>query len=200
MIAPIVQAASDGGGDGLEVVLPLVGSFLVFFGGLVTLWVNGYRTDRNRRRVLYSGGWAAVQAYKEMAFAIRRRNVDDRAGERVRISEAMREIQKELAYYEAMIGRERVSNLIYTVTGRDFRGAVGDAYSSLVAETRKVAGGIIKRSWDEEPVTSDREMHAPEIARALQELRPVEEAFLDAVDTDVGGRRRNAGEDVPRPG
>jgi hypothetical protein len=104
VIAPIAQAASDGGGDGLEVVLPLVGSFLVFLGGLVTLWVNGYRTSRNRRRNRYSGGWAAVQAYKEMAFAVRRRNVDDRSEERVRISEAMREIQKELAYYEAMIG------------------------------------------------------------------------------------------------
>lgn len=189
MIALIVQAASDGGGEGLKVVLPLIGSAVVLLGVLITLYVNGCRAERTRRRDLYSAGWAAAQAYKEMAFAIRRRNRDDRAAERVRLSDAMSEIQKELAYYEAMIGRERVSETVFLVTNRDLRGAVGDAYSKLVAETRKVAGGIIKRSWDEEPISSDTEMHAPSIAEELKALKPAEDGFLDAVNADVGGRR-----------
>lgn len=62
-------------------------------------------------RALYADGWAAVQAYKEMAFAIRRRNVDDRAAERVRLSETLREVQRDLAYHEALIGRERSSRV-----------------------------------------------------------------------------------------
>lgn len=43
------------------------------------------------------------------------------------------------------------------------------------------SGGIIKRSWDESPINSDSEMHAPEIAAELQALRPSEDAYLDAV-------------------
>jgi hypothetical protein len=189
LIALIVQTASDGGGEGLKVVLPLIGSAIALFGVLITLYVNGRRAERTRRRDLYSAGWAAVQAYKEMAFAIRRRNREDRAAERVRLSEAMSEIQKDLAYHEAMIGRERVSETVFLVTGQDLSGAVGDAYSKLVAETRKVAGGIIKRSWDEAPISSDSEMHAPSIAEELRALKPVEDEFLDAVNADVGGRR-----------
>jgi len=183
------QVAADGGGEGLKVVAPLIASAIALFGVVITLFVNGWRTDRNRRRDLYSAGWAAVQAYKEMAFAIRRRSIEDLAGERVRLSDAMGEIQKEIAYFEAMIGRERVSDFRFTATGRDLRGAVADAYLKLVAETRKIAGGIIKRSWDEEPINKDSEMHAPNIADELQALKPVEAAFLDAVNRDVGGRR-----------
>jgi hypothetical protein len=193
LLTAIAQAASDGGGEGLKVVLPLIGSAIALVGVLLTLFVNGRRTERTRRRDLYSKGWAAVQAYKEFAFAVRRRNADDRAGERVRISTAMGEVQKELAYYEAMIGRERVSEFVATVTGRDHRGVVADAYLTLVAETRKVAGGIIKRSWDEDPISADSEMHAPEIAKELAALEPFEAAFLDTVSDDVGGRRPEIG-------
>jgi len=60
---------------------------------MITLIVHGRRAERERLRELYAGGWAAVQAYKEMASAIRRRNTDAPAAERVRVSEAMREIQ-----------------------------------------------------------------------------------------------------------
>lgn len=189
MISAVALAASDGGGEGLKVVLPLIGSAIALVGVLITLYVNGRRTERTRRRDLYSEGWAAVQAYKEFAFAVRRRNADDRAGERVRISTAMGKVQKELAYREAMIGRERVSDFVFTVTGKDRPGVAADAFMKLVAETRKVAGGIIKRSWDEEPISQDNEMHAPGIAGELQTLEPVETAFLDAVNDDVGGRK-----------
>ena len=188
MLTLVAHAAGDTGGEGLKVVIPLIASAVALFGVVLTLVVNGLRADRNRRRDLYSAGWAVVQAYRELAFAIRRRNVEDRAAERVRLSDAMGAIQKELSYYEAMIGREGVSEFVFTVTGRDHRGAVAAAYLKLVAETRKIAGGIVRRSWNEEPISQDREMHAPDIATELQALQPVEGAFLDAVNRDVGGR------------
>ncbi len=141
---------------------------MAFVGVLLTLWVNGRQARRERLRELYAGGWAAVQDYKEFAFAVRRRNLDDRAGERVRISEAMREVQRNLAFHEALIGRERP-------------GRVAAEYRILVAKTREIAGAIIKRSWDDEPISSDKEMHAPQIAGELQALEQFEDGYMSAV-------------------
>jgi hypothetical protein len=133
---------------------------------------------RERLRELYAGGWAAIQAYKEMAFAVRRRDIDDRARERVRLSEAMREIQKDLAFHEALIGRER-------------SGRIAAEYRALVGKTREIAGGIIRRSWNEEPITADSEMHAPHIAKELGALRSFEDGYMDAVAEALGGWRRS---------
>ncbi|HWH05152.1 MAG TPA: hypothetical protein VNT23_01790 [Gaiellaceae bacterium] len=108
-----------------------------------------------------------------MAFAIRRRNIDDRPGERVRLSEAMREIQKDISYYEALIGRER-------------SGGVAVEYRGLVAKTREIAGGIIRRSWNEEPITSDSQIHSPEIAAELGALKAFEDGYMNAVADELG--------------
>jgi hypothetical protein len=140
---------------------------------MITLVVNGRRADRERLRELYAGGWAAVQAYKEMAFAVRRRNIDERAAERVRVSEAMREIQKDLAFHEALIGHER-------------SGKIAAEYRILVAKTREIAGGIIKRSWNEDPVACDNEMHSPAIAAELAALKPSEDGYLSAIADRLG--------------
>jgi hypothetical protein len=172
-------AAADESGEGLKVIIPLVAAAIALFGVLVTLIVNGYRANRERRRGLFAEGWAAVQSYKEMAFAVRRRSSADPAGERVRISEALRAIQRDISFHEAMIGRDPADG-------------VASAYLELVRKTREIAGGIIKRSWDAPPIDSDREMHAPEIATELQGLRPFEDAYLDkvAVAMKVWPRRR----------
>lgn len=162
----LAAATSGEGGEGLKVVVPLVAAAVALLGVLLTLIVNGYRANRERRRELFAGGWAAVQSYKEMAFAIRRRSSVDPAGERVRLSDALREIQHDISFHEAMIGRDPSDEVAAT-------------YSELVKKTRAVAGGIIKRSWDEPPISADNEMHAPEIATELQALRPYEDAYLD---------------------
>jgi len=169
-----VAATSNSGGEGLEVVIPLIAAAIALLGVLFTLIVNGYRSNRARRRELFAHGWATVQSYKEMAFAIRRRSAADPAGERVRLSEALREIQHDVSFHEAMIGRDPADD-------------VASAYLELVKKMREIAGGIIKRSWDEPPITSDREIHAPEIAAELQALRPFEERFLDAFASAMKG-------------
>jgi hypothetical protein len=163
-----VAASAGDSGESLKVVIPLIAATIALFGVLVTLVVNGYRANRERRRELFAGGWAAVQSYKEMAFAVRRRSAADPAGERVRISEALRETQHDISFHEAMIGRDPANG-------------VASAYLELVQKTREIAGGIIKRSWDEPPIDVDAEMHAPEIAAELQALRPFEGAYLDRV-------------------
>ena len=145
---------------------------LGFIGVIVTLAVNGRRAERARRRELYANGWAAVQAYKEFAFAVRRRNIDDRGAERVRLSDQLSLVQRDLAYYETLIGRER---------SRDAAGAYGE----LVSNTRRIAGGIIRRSWNEEPIAADREMHSPAIAEELQALNPWERTYMDSVSSAI---------------
>ena len=67
--------------------------------GLVTLWVAGIRAERARRRELYADALAGTMAYREFPYAIRRRRAEDpdRSGERVRISEAVREVQHDLS-------------------------------------------------------------------------------------------------------
>jgi hypothetical protein len=172
VLTAAAQAANSG--DDWKVIAALVAAALAFLAHMIVLLVNGRRARQDRLRELYAGGWAAVQAYKEMAFAIRRRSIDDRPGERVRLSEAMREIQKDLAYYEALIGRER-------------SGRAAAEYRNLVAKTREIAGGIIKRSWNEEPITSDSEIHSPEIASQLDSLKAFEDGYMDAVADEVGG-------------
>jgi hypothetical protein len=164
----VAAATSSDSGDDWKIIAPLVAATIAFLGVMITLRVNGLLAQRERLRELYADGWAAVQAYKEMAFAVRRRRVDDRPGERVRLSEALRDIQKDLSYHEALIGRER-------------SGRAAAEYRNLVAKTREIAGGIIKRSWDEEPITSDNEMHSPEIASELQALKPFEDGYMNAV-------------------
>jgi hypothetical protein len=161
-------AAAGESGEGLKVVIPLVAAAIALVGVLVTLIVNGYRDNRERRRELFAGGWAAARSYKEMAFAVRRRSSADPAGERVRISEALREIQRDVSFQEAMIGRDPADE-------------VASAYLELVRKTREIAGEIIKRSWDAPPIDADSEMHAPEIATELQALRPFEDTYLDKV-------------------
>ena len=94
----------------------------------------------------------------------------------MRLSEAMREIQKDISYYEALIGRER-------------SGRVAAAYRGLVATTREIAGGIIRRSWNEEPITSDAQMHSPEIAQELGALKRFEDGYMDAVAHELGVQR-----------
>jgi hypothetical protein len=175
MLTAVAWTAADGG-DSWKVVVPLIVAGIAFGGVMIKLWWDARSARRDRLRELYAGGWAVVQSYKEMAFAIRRRNIDDRPGERVRLSEAMREIQKNLSYYEALIGRER-------------SGRVATEYRNLVAKTREIAGGIIRRSWNEEPITVDVEMHAPEIAEELQALKPFEDGYMDAIADDLDVRR-----------
>jgi hypothetical protein len=175
MLTAVVRTAAEDG-DSWKVVVPLIAAAIAFASVMIKLWWDARNARRDRLRELYASGWAVVQSYKEMAFAIRRRNIDDRPGERVRLSEAMREIQKKLSYHEALIGRER-------------SGRVATEYRNLVAKTREIAGGVIRRSWNEEPITVDAEMHAPEIAEELQALKPFEDGYMDAVADDLGVRR-----------
>lgn len=137
-----------------------------------TIWVNGYRADRVRRRELYAEAWSAIVRYKEFAFAVRRRDSERAGAERVRLTSAMSEVQANIAKYQALLTNERSKH-------------VAKSFDEVVASTRRVAGGIVRDSWNEPPITNDSEVHAPEIADALRELEPNERAFLASAANDL---------------
>lgn len=166
LIAAAQQAA--GGAADWKFVVGLITALVA----ILTLWINGRRAERERRRELYAGSWAAVQAYKEFAFAVRRRRYDEPEEERVRLSEAMRDVQKDLSYYEALIGRER-------------SGRVAAEYRNLVGKTREVAGGAVRDAWNSVPITTDKQMNMPDVAEKLQPIKEFEDAYLQAMEDDL---------------
>jgi len=115
---------------------------------VVTLWISGVRHERARRREQYGKALAATMAYREFPYAIvRRRHEDDyRSEERVRLSEALREVQSDISLYQALLRVERSKEALR-------------AYNTLVGRTRDIAGGYMKDAWGGDPVASDDEMN-----------------------------------------
>jgi hypothetical protein len=108
-----------------------------------------------------------VVKYKEMPYAIRRRDGEQPAAERVRLSEIVREIQADLSYHQSWIRSESV--------------AVAAAYDALVAETRSVAGLAMREAWLAEPITNDGQMNIGPQLVDVRSLKSFEEAYAATV-------------------
>jgi hypothetical protein len=125
-----------------------------------TLWVNGSRDERRRRRANHARAIQAVVAYAEMPYRIRRRRHEPEhaSSERARLSDAFSEIQADLANSEAVLR-----------TDPDTR--VRAAYSQLVAVLRATAGKLAADAWTTAPVDSDQKMGMPDVFDALEPVR-----------------------------
>ncbi|MGH2965131.1 MAG: hypothetical protein ACRDMH_07095 [Solirubrobacterales bacterium] len=139
---------------------------------LLTLWVNGVRKERSRRQQLYADALAAVAAYREFPYVIRRRRApapghEEIAGEeRVRISEALRQVQRDITSFSAWMKAEPTTD-------------VSVKYDELVSETRRVAGGYMHEAWKADPLDNDAGMNIPGVD--YSSLAQYETAYLDAV-------------------
>jgi hypothetical protein len=144
---------------------------------LFTLWIATLRAQRERRRELYAQAFAAVVAYREFPYVIRRRRHEEahRSEERVRISESLRDVQRDLAFYEAMLENEPSQK-------------AAEAYTAVVAETRRVAGGYMQEEWQREPITIDPEMHMGN-AFDYSCIKDTDAAYLAAAKKAVAWRR-----------
>jgi hypothetical protein len=149
----------------IKVSLP-VAAVIAAAASLLTLWVTGIRADRARRRELYAKALEAALAYREFPYVIHRRNHADLAAERVRISEALREVQRDLALCESMLRMERHTKVYVE-------------YKNLIAKTRIVAGGYMRTEWNAAPITSDGEVNVPG-GFDYGELAEQDQAFTDA--------------------
>jgi len=153
----------------------LIGAGTATVVNLLGILAIGFRQDRQRCRELYADALEATLAYREFAYAVPRRRFDARPEERVRISEAMREVQRDLARAESLMRIERAEG-------------VSSAYSQLVAGTRRVAGGYIREAWRAEPITEDHEMNVPG-GLDFTEIEECERAYLAAVGRDLAWYR-----------
>lgn len=148
------------------VIVGVVAAIVAMLG----VWINGLRQERHRRRELYADALEATYAYREFAYVVRRRRIDVPGEERVRISESLREIQRDLAKYEALMKIERCTK-------------VAVAYRHLVEKTREVAGGYMRASWNGDGAAEDKQMNIADID--FTPLKDYEDAYLDAVAQDL---------------
>jgi len=133
---------------------------------LIVTWRQHRREARSARQDVFSAGYAAYAAYREMPYVVRRRGASDPESERRRCSELMREVQERISYHLAWT----------TLYSRD----VGDAYGQLVADLRRVAGRAVSTEWTRSAIANDAQMNAPDID--LSALDSPAEQYLLAVD------------------
>lgn len=132
-------------------------------------WWSARQKRRAEEATLLADAYAAVLAYREFAFSVRRRDANKPEEERVRLSEQMKQVQERLDHH---LGWMQASLRTRTVAGE---------YTALVGETRKTVGKAIRDAWNEPAVATDADMNMPHIASDLVPLQPATEAFLVAV-------------------
>lgn len=152
-------------GDAVRDYGPVIG----LVGVALTLWINGARAERGRRRENHARAVEAVVAYQEMPYAIRRRRhePDERSGERVRLSTAFSDVQAELASCEALMRAD---------TDADIRAG----FARLVAALKEHAGIAAKEAWGRPPITEDSEMSLGDVHIALEPVRAEQQRFEEA--------------------
>lgn len=148
-----------------------VAAALIAAAGIVFgLWINGLRSERSRRREFYANALAACRAYREFPYVIKRRRDDVAGEERVRISEALRAIQRDLGYFGALMSIERALE-------------VAVRYRVLVDKTRDIAGAYMAAAWGEPAASDDKAMNVSDVDYTL--LERFERDYLTAVEQDL---------------
>ena len=144
----------------LTIDAPVVGAVVAFVGVVIGLWINGDRAERQRRRDLHARALAAVLAYGEMPFMVRRRRREEAeaSAERVRLSDALSSIKAEMTTCQVLLGADG-----------DRR--VADGYDQLVSIARATAGQDANHAWNDRSVQSDSEMNMAEHSRNLEPFR-----------------------------
>jgi len=138
----------------------IVGAAIGLAGILIGLWINGDRTERQRRRDLHARALGAVHAYAEMPFMIRRRRHEEehQSDERVRLSELFSEIQAELSTCQVLLAADG-----------DQRIARG--YDQLVQIARETAGQEAHRAWKQPAIRADADMNMGPLFERLEPIR-----------------------------
>ncbi|MFD8814010.1 hypothetical protein ACFV23_21560 [Streptomyces sp. NPDC059627] len=155
----------------------LSGAFLAaMLTATINIWLARRKSreeELNRLRTAFAEAFAAHSACKEMPYAIRRRRSDAPAEERVRLSEALRDIQAHVSYHLAWTKIESQS--------------VGAAYAELIQELRRTAGAAMHDAWEAPPIETDIGVNIPPTVIDLSALQPLETAYIDAVRTHLRG-------------
>lgn len=159
--------ASDGTSSWLDATL--VVAYMGLFGTLLTIAVNGYKARTARKRDQFAEALSVVLEYWEFPYVVRRRRHDQPEAERIRISEAMRDVQKRLAFHQAWIRTEsrRVSKV----------------FDELVVQTRVVIGGQICEAWETAPINDDSQMNISDVS--FDGLSDTRDRYLKSVEDEL---------------
>lgn len=159
---------------------PAGGAAIGLAGILIGLWINGDRTERQRRRELHTRALNAVLAYGEMPFMIRRRRFEDgeRSAERVRLSTQFSGVKAEISTCQVLLAADGDQQ-------------IAAAYNTLVESARQTAGGEATKAWKDPPITTDPEMNMPELFDRLEPFRAgLKEFEADLARATLPRRRR----------
>ena len=152
-------------------VAPTIVISIVALGvSLATFFMAGRRARLDRQRQVFADALDAVMTYREYPFIVFRRNADDAAKERQRISADLSELQAKL---NGLKGRLRVEDAF-----------VGKKYGELVAATKRIAGPMITEAWNRDPAPADKEVHNP--GWDFSPLDSYDNAYLRAVADHLG--------------
>jgi len=151
--------------SGSEIALTIVVAALSGAGGsLLTLVYNSAQERRDQHREHFSRALQTVSQYEEFPYVVRRRRASDPEDERIRISTELRAVQAELSYHCTWLMTESPQ--------------VGAAYGALVAELRRLVGGLIHDAWLSQPVGDDAGMNIADIGPEIAKLRPLKDQYL----------------------
>lgn len=168
--APTLAAAKATSSSSAWIAPTIVLSILALVVSVATFFVAGRRARLDRQRQVFSDAFAAVMAYREYPFIVRRRNPDEVSKERQRISADLSELQAKLNGFKAML---RVEDPY-----------VGQRYVELVDATRRIAGALIKEAWNIDPVREDSQLHSP--SWDFSEIDKYDEVYLRAAADHLG--------------
>jgi len=150
------------------IVLPLAVSLVG--GGLIAAWLNRQDTARSRRRQGYASAVAAVVAWIEYPFRVRRRTSDD-PDTLAELAGLGHDVQERLAASLAWVAADDAKRY--------------EDYSALVALAHRTMGPLVQEAWRCSPVAGADGMNlngwgavpSGEVQRAveafLKELKPL---------------------------
>jgi hypothetical protein len=171
LICAVAQPVAKAGSTSSDWVAPaIVAAIVAAAVSLTTFALTGRRARLDRQRQLFADAFEAVTEYREYPYIVRRRSADERAKERTRISSDLSRVQARLNALQARMLVEAPY--------------VGERYADVVQKTKQVAGGMIRAAWDNEPVSDDASMHAPQYD--FSELEQADAQYLRAVGDHLG--------------
>jgi hypothetical protein len=149
-------------------VVPAFGTPATLLLGLITLRVNGARAERQRKRDLHARALAAITAYGEMPYRIRRRGPG---------RDAAAQLSDELSVVKAEI---ETCQVLLAADGDE---QVSIAYDALYATARQTVGHEAHAAWEAPIVSEDAEMNQGDLYRRLKPFNTKRDEFAATLRT-----------------
>jgi hypothetical protein len=137
---------------------------VALLGVLLTLIVNGIRAERQRRRDLHARALAAIVAYGEMPFRIRRRAPGPEA--RARLCDELSLVKTEADVCQVLLAAEGDEKL-------------SDAFDDLYAIARRTVGVEGHEAWKAPVIEDDEGMNMGPLYRRLRPFNDALDGFAD---------------------